>query len=545
MEILKVENLSFTYPLCSEPTVRSVSFSVEKGEFIVLCGATGSGKSTLLHTLKRELTPNGELTGKIIFEGAELSSLEPKRSAAEIGFVMQSPQHQIVTDKVWHELAFGLESLGLPQDEISRRVAETASAFGLGELYERETEELSGGQKQLLSLAAVLVMQPKLLILDEPTAQLDPIAASEFIITVKKLNQDYGITVIMSEHRLEEAVTVCDRLMVMENGTIIVDDIPEKAVSCLGDRPDILRGMPSAARLFTELNGRGICPLTVRSGRSFIEKNYGNFLKDLPEEKYIHSSNAAIEFSNVFFRYEKKSPDILKGMTLKVYEGELFCVLGGNGSGKTSFLKAASGLVKPYSGSIKIFGEKLSSYKNQSLYRNCLTMLPQDVQTVFLKNTVREELEECGANTEELPFDLSQIMDKHPYDISGGQQQLVALAKALASDPRLILLDEPTKGLDAMSKLRIISVLRSLTNSGTTVLIVTHDVEFAAECSDRCALFFNGKTAAPDTPRRFFSKNSFYTTAVSRMTRGIFGSAATVADVVKLCRMNSERGGIP
>lgn len=544
MEILKVENLSFTYPLCSEPTVRSVSFSVEKGEFIVLCGATGSGKSTLLHMLKRELTPNGELTGKIIFEGAELISLEPKRSAAEIGFVMQSPQHQIVTDKVWHELAFGLESLGLTQDEISRRVAETASAFGLGELYERETEELSGGQKQLLSLAAVLVMQPKLLILDEPTAQLDPIAASEFIITVKKLNQDYGITVIMSEHRLEEAVTVCDRLMVMEKGTIIVDDIPEKAVSCLGDRPDILRGMPSAARLFTELNGRGICPLTVRSGRSFIEKNYGNFLKDLPEEKYIHSSNAAIEFSNVFFRYEKKSPDILKGMTLKVYEGELFCVLGGNGSGKTSFLKAASGLVKPYSGSIKIFGEKLSSYKNQSLYRNCLTMLPQDVQTVFLKNTVREELEECGANTEELPFDLSQIMDKHPYDISGGQQQLVALAKALASDPRLILLDEPTKGLDAMSKLRIISVLRSLTNSGTTVLIVTHDVEFAAECSDRCALFFNGKTAAPDTPRRFFSKNSFYTTAVSRMTRGIFGCAATVADAVKLCRMNSERGGI-
>lgn len=545
MEILKVENLSFTYPLCSEPTVRSVSFSVEKGEFIVLCGATGSGKSTLLHTLKRELTPNGELTGKIIFEGAELISLEPKRSAAEIGFVMQSPQHQIVTDKVWHELAFGLESLGLPQDEISRRVAETASAFGIGELYERETEELSGGQKQLLSLAAVLVMQPKLLILDEPTAQLDPIAASEFITTVKKLNQDYGITVIMSEHRLEEAVTVCDRLMVMENGTIIVDDIPEKAVSCLGDRPDILRGMPSAARLFTELSGSGICPLTVRSGRSFIEKNYGNILKDLPEEKYIHSSNAAIEFSNVFFRYEKNSPDILKGMMLKVYEGELFCVLGGNGSGKTSFLKAASGLVKPYSGSIKIFGKKLSSYKNQSLYRNCLTMLPQDVQTVFLKNTVREELEECGANTKELPFDLSQIMDKHPYDISGGQQQLVALAKALASDPRLILLDEPTKGLDAMSKLRIISVLRSLTNSGTTVLIVTHDVEFAAECSDRCALFFNGKTAVPDTPRRFFSKNSFYTTAVSRMTRGIFGSAATVADAVKLCRMNSERGGIP
>lgn len=545
MEILKVEDLSFTYPLCSKFTVRNVSFSVKKGEFIVVCGATGSGKSTLLHTLKRELTPNGELTGKIIFEGAELGSLEPKQSAAEIGFVMQSPQHQIVTDKVWHELAFGLESLGLPQEEISRRVAETASAFGLGELYERETSELSGGQKQLLSLAAVLVMQPKLLILDEPTAQLDPIAASDFITTVKKLNQDYGITVIMSEHRLEEAITVCDRLMVMEDGAIIVDEAPEKALSSLGDRPDIIRGMPAAARIFVELNGCGDCPLTIRGGRSFIEKNYDNRRRELAEEDYTHSPDAALEFNEVFFRYERNSPDILKGMTLKIYEGELFCILGGNGSGKTSFLKAASGLVKPYSGSIKIFGKKLSLYKNQSLYRNCLTMLPQDVQTVFLKNTVREELEECGADAESLPFDLSQLMDKHPYDLSGGQQQLAALAKALASNPRLILLDEPTKGLDAASKLQIITVLRCLTHSGVTVIVVTHDVEFAAECGDRCALFFNGRAAAPDTPRRFFPKNNFYTTAVSRMTRDYFDNAATVADAVELCRMNKKGGVAP
>lgn len=542
MEILKVENLSFTYPLCSEPAVRRVSFSVEKGEFIVLCGATGSGKSTLLRMLKRELTPNGELSGSIFFEGADLDSLDPKSSAAKIGFVMQSPEYQLVTDKVWHELAFGLESLGMPQDEIARRVSETASAFGLGELYERETAELSGGQKQLLSLAAVLVMQPKLLILDEPTAQLDPIAASDFIAMIKRLNRDYGITVIMTEHRLEEAVTVCDRLMVMEEGAIIVDDAPKKAVSSLKSRPDILRGMPAAARIFVELNGCGDCPLTVRDGRKFIEKNYDNRRRELAGTEYSHSTEAALEFKEIFFRYERNSPDILKNMSLKIYEGELFCILGGNGSGKTSFLKAASGLVKPYSGSIRVFGKKLSAYKNQSLYRNCLTMLPQDVQTVFLKNTVREELEECGADAEDLPFDLSQLMDKHPYDLSGGQQQLAALAKALAAKPRLLLLDEPTKGLDAASKLQIIAVLRRLVRSGVTVVAVTHDVEFAAECGDRCALFFNGRAAAPDTPRRFFPKNNFYTTAVSRMTRDHFDNAATVSDAVELCLMNKKGG---
>lgn len=542
MEILKVENLSFTYPLCSEPAVRKVSFSVEKGEFIVLCGATGCGKSTLLRMLKRELTPNGELSGSIFFERADLDSLDPKSSAAKIGFVMQSPEYQIVTDKVWHELAFGLESLGLPQDEIARRVSETASAFGLGELYERETAELSGGQKQLLSLAAVLVMQPKLLILDEPTAQLDPIAASDFIAMIKKLNRDYGITVIMTEHRLEEAVTVCDRLMVMEEGAIIVDDTPKKAVSSLKSRPDILRGMPAAARIFVELNGCGDCPLTVRDGRKFIEKNYDNRRRELVDVEYAPSTEAALEFREIFFRYERNSPDILKNMSLKIYEGELFCILGGNGSGKTSFLKAASGLVKPYSGSIRVFGKKLSAYKNQSLYRNCLTMLPQDVQTVFLKNTVREELEECGADAESLPFDLSSLMDKHPYDLSGGQQQLAALAKALAAKPRLLLLDEPTKGLDAASKLQIITVLRRLVQSGVTVVAVTHDVEFAAECGDRCALFFNGRADAPDTPRRFFPKNNFYTTAASRMTRDYFDNAATVADAVELCLMNKKGG---
>lgn len=545
MEILKIENLSFTYPLCSRQALCSVSFSVESGEFIVLCGATGCGKSTLLRLLKPEIAPIGELSGEIFFAEQALSGLGQKRSAAEIGFVMQSPEHQIVTDKVWHELAFGLESLGIPQSEMERRIAETASAFGLGGIFDRETSELSGGQKQLLSLASVLVMQPKLLILDEPTAQLDPIAASDFITTIKKLNRDYGITVIMAEHRLEEAVSVCDRLMVMENGSLIADAPPREVIPQLRSRHNILCGMPAAARLFIELDGKGDCPLTVREGRNFIEKNYKASHQAAADEKYSRKSETALEFGEVFFRYEKNSPDILKGLSLTVYESELFCILGGNGSGKTSFLKAASGLVKPYSGSIKVFGKKLSAYKNQSLYSNCLAMLPQDVQTVFLKNTVREELAECGADTETLPFDLSHLMDRHPYDLSGGEQQLTALAKALAAKPKLLLLDEPTKGLDGASKQRIIKVLQQLTESGVTVIAVTHDVEFAADCADRCTLFFGGRASLPETPRSFFSKNSFFTTAVSRMTRGFFADAATVAHAAELCRSHEKRGDAP
>ena len=300
-----------------------------------------------------------------------------------------------------------------------------------------------------------------------------------------------------------------------------------------------------AARLFIEFDGKGDCPLTVREGRNFIEKNFTSSDEASEIAQYTPNPSAALEFREVFFRYEKNSPDILKELSLTVHEGELFCILGGNGSGKTSFLKAASGLVKPYSGSIKVFGKKLSAYKNQSLYSNCLAMLPQDVQTVFLKNTVREELAECNADTETLPFDLSHLMDNHPYDLSGGEQQLAALAKALAAKPKLLLLDEPTKGLDGASKQRIIKVLRKLTESGVTVIAVTYDVEFAADCADRCTLFFGGKASHPETPRCFFTKNSFFTTAVSRMTRGFFADTATVAHAAELCRCHEKRGDAP
>ncbi len=539
MEILAVEHLNFSYPRCETAAVSDVSFSVKQGEFIALCGATGSGKSTLLRLLKRELTPLGELSGTVRFQGTPLASLSEREAAAGIGFVMQKPEQQIVTDKVWHELAFGLENLGYPQDVIARRTAEMASYFGISGWYDRDVSTLSGGQKQLLNLAAVMVMQPEILILDEPTAQLDPIAASEFIRTLQKLNSDFSLTILLAEHRLEEVIPICDRLLVMEHGHLIQDDTPRSVIAKLS--PELLSAMPAAARLGGILGNADPMPLTVREGRAFLETHYKNEIREIPATPRTYSTESALEFRSVYFRYERRLPDVLQDLCLTVYTQEIFCILGGNGSGKTTALHAAAGLLKPHSGSIRIFGKRLKDYKQNSLYQNCLAALPQDVQTVFLKNTVREELADMGNAETELPFDIRHLYDKHPYDLSGGEQQLVALAKILALQPKILLLDEPTKGLDAHTKSRFIGILKELRKRGMTIVIVTHDVELAALCADRCAMFFRGSVVSTQVPQKFFSENTFYTTAASRMTRGFFEHTVTVEDAAALCLQNGRK----
>lgn len=538
MELLKIENLTFTYPKMLSPAIKGLNLTVNEGEFVAVCGATGSGKSTLLRLLKRELSPLGEINGNIYYKGTEISDLDTKISASKIGFVMQNPEQQIVTDKVWHELSFGLENLGLDQKEIALRVCEMASYFGIEAWFEKSVSELSGGQKQLLNLASVMAMHPDVLILDEPTAQLDPIAATDFINTLKKLNTDFSLTVIIVEHRLEEVIPICDRLIVLKDGSVTHNGNPRKIIEKLDNNDYIISAMPSSVRLYHSLSGEGDCPLTVREGKRFLQDNFSNEIISLPTAEYEHRENYALQFKEVFFRYERDLPDVLKGVNLDVFENEIFCILGGNGSGKTTTLNATAGLIKPYSGNIKIFGKKIKDYKNQTLYKNCLSMLPQDVGTVFLKNTVREEL--SSAETEELPFDISCLFDKHPYDLSGGEQQLVALAKILATKPKLLLMDEPTKGLDADKKSQIISILRQLKLKGVTVVIVTHDVEFAAECADRCALFFRGNIVSVDTPAEFFGGNRFYTTAASRMSRGIYEKAVTIEQIKTLVNLNSE-----
>lgn len=541
MAFVDLSHITFTYPLSKRPAIEDISFSVEKGEFITVCGATGSGKSTLLRLLKKELAPLGKMTGEIRIAGMDQAKLDEKTSAYKIGYVMQRPEQQIVTDKVWHELAFGLENMNLPQSVIARRVAEIAAYFDMESWFERDVSELSGGQKQLLNLAAVMVMQPEMLILDEPTAQLDPIAADAFIATVRKINRELGLTVIMTEHRLEEIVPVCDKVLALEDGRVLHFDTPENVVRKLKDSP-LLCAMPAAARLYHALKGEGDCPLDVRAGRAFVTSRYKNDVRQLEDTKEDTAGAAALEMKDVFFRYAKNAPDVLTGLNLSVNENEIFCVLGGNGSGKTTMLNVASGVMKHYCGSVHVFGKKLKDYRNQSLYRECLAVLPQDVQTVFLCNTVGEELKDAQAGITLLPFDLTRFYDRHPYDLSGGEQQLVALAKVLATKPKLLLLDEPTKGVDAQARQKLIHVLKSLKEKGLTIVIVTHDVEFAAQCADRCAMFFRGNIISQGTPRSFFAENSFYTTAISRMTRGYYDNAVTVEDAAMLCQKNGRKG---
>ncbi|MBR5519378.1 MAG: ATP-binding cassette domain-containing protein [Clostridia bacterium] len=543
MAILDVQNLTFTYPECAAPALRDVSFTLADGDFAVLCGATGSGKSTLLRLLKRELAPRGTLEGNIRYRGTPVDALDAATAACSIGFVMQNPEHQIVTDKVWHELAFGPENLGWSQEQIARKCAEMASYFGIEHWYDRPVSTLSGGQKQLLNLAAVMVTDPGILILDEPCAQLDPIAAADFIATLKKLNRDFSLTIVIVEHRLEELIPICDRLIVLDHGALLADGAPTEVTAALADHPELLSAFPAAARIYHAVEAHGECPLTVRDGRRMLCAQFENTVRSLAASDTLQPAEAALELRGVYFRYGRDLPDVLCGLDLTVNRGEIFCILGGNGAGKSTALSLAAGFLRPYSGSVRIFGKKLKEYKNQSLFRECLAVLPQDVQTVFLKNTVAEELTDAHADPSDFPFDLSHLLDRHPYDLSGGEQQLVALAKALAAKPKLLLLDEPTKGLDAQKKQAFAEILRRLKADGVTVVIVTHDVEFTAECADRCALFFRGQMIAADEPTAFFAENRFYTTAACRMTKGFFDRAVTVAQVAALCAQNRRKGG--
>ena len=537
MEILTVRDLSFRYALGTEDALKGVSFGVEEGDLVAVSGPTGCGKSTLLRMLKKELTPMGELSGQVLLDGVPLDQIDPRKAASSIGFVMQRPEHQIVTDKVWHELAFGLENLGYPQDVIRRRVSEIASYFDIENWFEMDVADLSGGQKQLLNLASIMVMQPRILILDEPTSQLDPIAASDFLTTVQKLNSDMGLTVIIVEHRLQEVVPAANRLLIMDRGGRLLHyGKPREVCSRLRERPDLLMAMPSTVRLFSAMGGQGECPLTISEGRQWVG-TFGCEKQPVFEKAQESSAPFALEMDDVWFRYERNGHDVLRGTSLAVREGEIFCILGGNGSGKTTCLGAAAGLNKPYSGKVRIFGKDIKEYKNQSLYRNCLTMLPQDVQTIFLKNTVREELADAGEAAGQLPYDIESLMDKHPYDLSGGEQQLVALAKVLATKPKLLLLDEPTKGIDASAAARIVDILKKLRDGGMTIVIVTHDVEFAAMAADRCAMFFRGEVTSTGAPREFFSENNFYTTAVNRLTRGYFHGCMTHGDAEQALRL--------
>ena len=528
MALFEVKNLTFGYPL-SGPVIDGVSFTVEQGDFIAVCGPTGSGKTTLLRLLKPELSPLGNKSGEVLFEGVKTEDLTPGQSSL-IGFVGQSPEHQIVTDKVWHEVVFGMENLRFPQNLMKRRAAEIMSYFGIDTLFDKNTADLSGGQKQMISLAGVLVMNPKVLILDEPTSQLDPVSASEFLTTLKKLNDELGLTIIITEHRLENVIPLCNKLCVVENGRITAFGETRRTVAGITGNERIAASMPGSVRIYCILGAKGECPLNIAEGKRYFSEHFRRNSTPFKEEK-APAGEKAVELKNVYFRYEKSAPDVLHNTSLTVYKNEILCVLGANGSGKTSLLCTIAGLTAPYSGSVEILGKNIRKYKGQSLYNNCISLLPQDAQTVFLHNTLEEEFSKAGIAFEDAPYDLSYAAKTHPYDLSGGEQQLAALALVLASKPQILLLDEPTKGLDSLAKQKVRDALKTLKRQGLTVIVVTHDVEFAALCADRAAMFFRGECVCVDTPYKFFSQNIFYTTSTARITSGVCENLINPDDV--------------
>ena len=562
MAHFEIKNLSFSYPTAGDrKALDDINLTIERGR-------SGCGKTTLLRQLKSALTPHGKRTGEILFDGTLIGNVGLREQSARIGYVMQDPDNQIVTDKVWHELAFGLESLGVDQKTIRLRVAEMASYFGIQGWFHKKVTELSGGQKQLLNLASIMAMQPDVLILDEPTSQLDPIAASDFLNTVRKINRELRTTVLITEHRLEDIFHASDLVVVMEDGKVLTADDPRQVGAFLKEKDSpIFAAMPSPVQIYYGVVGLSenstgsfrkayadTCPLTVREGAAWLDTLFDG---RKPEKTVIEDTDPAladpedIEDPAVFvketwFRYEKDTPDVLKGVVLRVPRKTLFAVVGGNGTGKSTLLKTICNTCKPYRGKVLIDGKPVGKYKDSELFRHNLALLPQDPKSLFVKKTVREELlemlekGESESRIDEIAAlcEITPLLSQHPYDLSGGEQQRAALAKVLLTDPKILLLDEPTKGIDSFFKQQFAAILQKLKERGVTIIMVSHDVEFCAKYADLVSMFFDGSVVTTNTPNQFFSRNSFYTTAANRMSRHVFENAVNNEDVIKLCKEN-------
>ncbi len=540
MAAFAIEHLTFAYPKAVERALDDVSFSVREGEFFLLCGVSGGGKSTLLRHLKSVLTPYGTRSGRVLLDGKPLETWDARTQAQRIGFVLQQPDDQLVTDKVWHELAFGLESLGTDAQTMRLRVGEMASFFGIQTWFDRDVDTLSGGQKQLLNLASVMAMHPDVLVLDEPTGQLDPIAAAEFLHTVQRLNRELGVTVILSEHRLEDALPMADRVAVLEQGRLTALGTPDAVARALLERGSpFFAAMPTPVRVWGGVGAPDACPLDIRAGRALLETLRPS---PLPAADVPAADDGAplLQLRECWFRYDRDGADVLKGLSLTVRAGELLAIVGGNGAGKSTALAALAGQRRPYRGKVLQKTKRIAA-------------LCQEPRAMFVKDTVRADLEDAlhmlslPAAERQPRMDaavaamaLSPLLERHPFDLSGGEQQRAAIAKLLLARPDVLLLDEPTKGMDAAFRASFGALLRALCEQGTAVVLVSHDIEFCAAYADRAALLFDGQILSEGRTRAFFAGNHFYTTAANRMARPWLPDAILCREVIEACRTHPE-----
>ncbi|MBQ5791997.1 MAG: ABC transporter ATP-binding protein [Clostridia bacterium] len=530
MEILNVRGLSFAYRGAQASVLKNISFSLAPGSFTVLMGDSGSGKSTLLRLIKKELSPEGTKKGSISLLGKPMEELTARESAFAVGFVAQKPHEQIVTDRVWHELAFTGESAGMEDTLLRRRVGEIASYFGMGEWFRKPTEILSGGQMQLLTLASVMGAEPALLLLDEPTSRLDPVAEGEFLSLLERLNREMGVTVLLATHDPSRVLGMADRLLYLEEGTLLYDGDPREV--CAAFPPEKLAVLPAVTRVWHKLGKKGECPLTLREGRAML----ANAAFRKPSESVLPQGEPLLRVESLCFRFAKESAPLCDRLSLTLHRGEHLALVGGNGSGKTTLLRLLCGFLKPVAGKIFFAGKPLQKYGGE-LWRHGMAYLPQEPAALFGEETVGEELllyckkqgiDRSAATEMATALGVEHLLDRHPLDLSGGELQLCALARILLQEPKVLLLDEPTKGVDARAAHRIEDALHLLTAKGTAILTVTHDLEFASRTAHRCGLLFDGVLSEPQPTERFFCSNRFYTTDLARMTSGACASENTL-----------------
>ncbi len=507
--LISTDNLSYFYPGCDNAALDGISLNIDEGEFVAVCGNSGSGKSTLLSLMKAPAEA-GKTVGTLKFGGSFA------------GFVSQFPDEQIVCDKVWHELAFGAESIGLSQSEMRSRIAQTALFFGIEDILYEDCDKLSGGQKQMINLASVMVMHPDVLLLDEPLSQLDPIASAQFIMLLSRINRELGTAIVIAEHQLGGLLSVCSRIIMLDKGKIVCDGNAEKLVRYLADsNHSLLAEMPVGVRASVAANDAGAL-LDVPSAKAWYaqrKKTHGLAEPILPDRK--SGGEVCISIKNLSFGYRKGGRDVIRNLSLDITRGTVTAVIGGNAAGKSTLLGLICNTLGAYRGKIEINGGRLG-------------YLPQDPTLLFNCESVREELSE-NADTVAGAFGLTHLLSRNPLDLSGGERQRTAIAKLISHGADILLLDEPTKGADAAYKQAFSALLKNLASKGKTIVLVSHDMDFCAETADSCALLFDGSITACLPPEKFFTEGTFFTTdsakIASGVCEGVYSQSTLIASV--------------
>ena len=605
MALIEFKDFSFSY-LNSDgsesqtKSLDSINLEIDYGDFVLLCGPSGCGKTTLLTNLKKELMPAGRRSGEIKFNGTRIQDLEDLSSACDIGYLFQNPDSQIVTDTVIQEIAFPLENIGLPTEEIRNRISEIVAFFGINDILHKNVNELSGGQKQLVNLCSLLVLRPEVLLLDEPMSQLDPIASYEFLSIVRRLNEEFSITVIMSEHKADSIFPFIDKAVFLKEGKIEFVDNAHNICSEVIDDEIFENYLPVVTKIYNSLSVKHPSliklntPLSIREGRRCLNTIHDDLIKISDgadnfdnssstnlhhtskkyhsEEKsgildkisFSRNKDALIRMNGIYFAYEKENL-ILKNVDFDLNDGDFVSLIGGNGVGKSTFLQLLVGILKPIKGKVKykkgvrlayvhqnpmihfskdnVREEFLESIIESNLLNGSDVDFNKESYEKLLKLSNEEFIESDILNS--LKFDnikfkfkelieffgISDLIDKHPYDCSGGEQQKIVIVKALLQNADVLVLDEPTKGLDPISSKALAEILNSLRDNGLTILMTSHDLDFVANNCKRCLMLFDRDIQIDDDPKVIFAENNFYTTFVNRMVKDYVPEIVTLDDL--------------